>query len=362
MGLNLTLTDVDRECYAEQLREFLPPRLIDVHTHVWLDRFLSHDPAAAARVVSWPARVAAEGPVEDLLATYRLLFPAQTVTPLLFGMSISRQDDIDAGNAYVAESAARHGCPALLFATPEWSAAELETKLDAGGFAGVKVYLSLADPRLAEAAITIFDFLPHHQLAVLDRRQAVVMLHVPRPGRLRDPVNLEQLLEIEARYPHVQLIVAHVGRAYCPEDLGNAFAALAGTRRMCFDISANTNETVFRALIEAVGPRRILFGSDLPITRMRMRRVCEAGNYVNLVPRGLYGDVTGDSHMREVDGTAAAGLTLFLYEEILAFRRAAEAAGLGPADIEAVFHGNAQRLLAEATQVPSIAAPRQVIR
>ena len=90
----------------------------------------------------------------------------------------------------------------------------------------------------------------------------------------------------------------------------------------------------------------ILFGSDLPVARMRMRRVCEDGVYVNVIPRGLYGDVTGDVHMREVDPPEADELSFFMYEIIDAFRRAAEATGLTRGDIEDVFRNNAQRLLA----------------
>ena len=153
------------------------------------------------------------------------------------------------------------------------------------------------------------------------------------------------MLEIDRRYPNAQVIIAHVGRAYCPEDVGDAFAILAQTKRLLFDFSANTNAPVFERLIRTVGPRRILFGSDLPITRMRMRRICENGNYINLVPRGLYGDVSDDRHMREVDGAQADALSFFLYEEIDAFRRAAQATGLTPQDIEDVFHGNAVRMI-----------------
>jgi hypothetical protein len=76
-----------------------------------------------------------------------------------------------------------------------------------------------------------------------------------------------------------------------------------------------------------------------------MRRVCEKSDYVNLVPKGLYGDVSDDKHMRDVEGEQAEALSFFLYEEIDAFRRAAEAVGLTPADIEDVFHGNAVRLI-----------------
>ena len=52
--------------------------------------------------------------------------------------------------------------------------------------------------------IPIFDFLPPHQLEVMDRHGWIVMLHIPRDGRLRDPLNLAQMLEIEQRYPRVQ--------------------------------------------------------------------------------------------------------------------------------------------------------------
>ena len=93
------------------------------------------------------------------------------------------------------------------------------------------------------------------------------------------------------------------------------------------------------------GPRRILFGSDLPILRMRMRRICENGVYINLVPPGLYGDVSDDPHMREVSPQEGAKLSFFMYEELLAFRQATEATGLDDADLEDVFYNNAARVL-----------------
>jgi hypothetical protein len=156
------------------------------------------------------------------------------------------------------------------------------------------------------------------------------------------------MIEIEKRYPNAKVIIAHVGRAYCPEDVGNAFEALAETRKMRFDISANTSAENFARLIRAVGSRRILFGSDLPITRMRMRRVCEDGRYVNLVPQGLYGDVSADPHLREVEGEEAERLTFFMYEEIKAFRQATLETGLGSDDINDVFCRNSAEMLCEA--------------
>ena len=336
----------DRAFYETNLRDFLPQRIIDVHTHVWLDKFKAKATGAPVRTVSWPSRVALDNSVEDLDETYRLLFPGKQVIPQVFS-NLATGDDVEGANAYTSACAAQRGYPALIFAAPQWPAQDFENRILAGGFIGAKVYMTMADAYIPAKEMRIFDYLPHHQLEVLDRHSWIAMLHIPRDGRLKDPLNLAQMLEIERRYPNVQVIIAHVGRAYCAEDVGNAFDVLADTRHMRFDFSANTNAEVFTQLIRAVGPKRILFGSDMPILRMRMRRICERGMYINLVPQGLYGDVSGDKNMREVSvGSAEAEqLTFFMYEELMAFKLAAEATGLSKQDIENVFYHNAAHML-----------------
>jgi len=341
----VAINPVDRAFYADRLRDFLPERLIDIHAHIWLPEHIA--PREPGQPVTWPERVADSCSVEELLEHYRLMLPGKHVTPLVFSNPL-RIAGLDVANAYIRQAGARHHLPALLLTDPAWTAEAFESRLDAGGFLGAKVYHAFAPPRPAGQGIRIFDFAPPHLLDVLDRRRLILMLHLPRPDRLRDPANLADLLEIERRWPGARVVVAHVGRAYCPEDIGDAFETLAPARRLLFDISANTNAGVFRRLLAAVGPRRILFGTDMPIARMRMRRICENGTYINLVPRGLCGNVAADPHMREVDPPDADRLTLFLYEELDAFRRAAEAEGLSRAELQAVFHDNAAWLLDEA--------------
>ncbi|MEW5815660.1 MAG: amidohydrolase family protein [Spirochaetota bacterium] len=344
MGALFEVKDIDRRVYEEELKLFLPGKIIDIHTHVWIDSLKKHTDKEFNRVVKWPALVAKDNSVEDLTDTYRLMFPGKSVTPLMFSL-VTREEDFDSLNNYVRDSAARYRYPALLFTPPWWRGEEMEQRIIQGGFKGIKVYLNLAPEYIPVGEIRIFDFLPHHQLEVINRHRWIVMLHIPRNDRLNDPVNLAQMLEIERKYPDVRLIIAHVGRAYCPEDVGHAFEVLSETQQMMFDFAANTNDYVFTKLIQAVGPKRILFGSDLPILRMRMRRVCEGGNYVNLVPRGLYGDVSGDKNMRAVEGEEAEKLTFFMYEELLAFKKAAVATGLTKKDIEDIFYNNACSLI-----------------
>ena len=92
--------------------------------------------------------------------------------------------------------------------------------------------------------IRIYDFLPHEQLVLADKHGWVVQLHIPRPGRLADPLNYVQLLEIEQKYPGLQLLVAHLGRAYADEDVGNALEYLKHTEKTVWDFTANTNAYV----------------------------------------------------------------------------------------------------------------------
>jgi uncharacterized protein len=336
----INIKPFDVEFYQQKLRNFLPERIIDIHTHVWLDEHRKKNRAAETRLVAWPLKVAKDNSIDNLQKTYKLLFPGKQVSALMFSYA-EIGDNLDILNNYVTQCSQKSGFPALIFASPIWNADEFKNKILAGGFIGAKVYLSLAPAYIPTNQVCIFDFAPIHQLKALNDLAGILMLHIPRPNRLKDPVNLAQLLEIEEKYPNIKLIVAHVGRAYCNEDIGNAFDILSKTRNMLFDISANSNQFVFEQLIKAVGPKRILFGSDLPILCMRARRITENGTYLNIVPKGLYGDVSDDKNMREVIDAEAEKITFFLYEEIDAFRQAANSTGLTKSDVEDIFYNNA---------------------
>ena len=336
---------VDRGYYEREISSFLPKRVIDAHTHVYKREFSRPDAqeqSLPGRSQHWPSLVADENPIEDLVETYKILLPETEVTPVMFAYP-DQSYDTARSNAYVAECAMSTGFPSLYVSTPEETAEGLEHGIVSGGFKGAKVYLNFAPSYIPGDEIRIFDFLPHHQLEMLDQHCFAVMLHIPRPNRLRDHVNIEQMLEIDRKYPNVKIIVAHVGRAYATADLGDALDRIADSR-LLVDVSANTNRLVFEEAIKKIGPTRILYGSDLPIERMRMKRIVENDTYINIVERGKYGDLSGEPHMRETDGVEAGSLTFFFYEEISAIRRAAESAGLTGDQINRIFYANSAEL------------------
>ena len=244
------------------------------------------------------------------------------------------------GNAYI-EECIKKGETGLFCTKFDTPLSVIEEAITKKGFKGIKPYPNNRPAYIPLNEVRIFDFLPHEHLSLLNDLGAVATLHMGRDMRLKDPVNIAQLMEIEEKYPNLKLIVAHIGRAYSPEDLGNAFDTLKHTKNMLFDFCANTLSEAMEECIKAVGPKRIMYGTDMPITKMRMRRISENGIYKNIVPKGLYGDVSGDIHMAETENEE---LTCFVYEELRAFKKAAQKLNLTKEDINDIFYSNASKL------------------
>ena len=338
------VTDYDKKVYEEELKDFLPDKILDVHTHVWLKENIDKprvEPGEVKRTVTWPSLVAADDSIEDLQETYRLMFPGKDVKALMF----TSGGGWDKNNAYVSESSKKSGFPALYYSQPTQSPDEVEKRIREGGFLGIKSYLDLAPKYLPEREIRIFDFFPKPLLKRMDEMGAIVMLHIPRPGRLKDPVNVAQIAEIKEEFPNVRLIIAHIGRAYVKEDIGNAFETLDKYPDLMYDFCANCCEYAITELLRHAGPKHAMFGTDMPILRMRTHRIEENGTYINLVPPGLYGDPSQDPHLREVSAEEAENITFFAYEELLALKRACTTLGLGKQDVEDIMYNNAVNLI-----------------
>lgn len=333
----ITLTDYDRKVYEIELKDFLPKEFIDCHVHVWEKDFPRQGSSNGGS--TWTRKVAEDLPIDELEANFKILFPEHKVTPLVFG-GCSRH--IPTSNGYLKERAGKLGIPTLFRTSYEMTPEFLEEEVKKGGFLGLKPYLTNCPPYLPASEIRIFDFLPKEHLEVADKNGWIVMLHIPRSKRLRDAVNVNQIMEIEEKYPNLKLIVAHIGRAYSKEDIGDAFDILKNSENLVFDFTANLCDDAIKACIEAVGTKRLLFGSDLPVAFMRMYRIVENGEYFNVVPRGLYGDVSKEPHMRETD---EKDVTLMIYEQIRALKRVALDMKLTDAQIEDIMFLNAKKII-----------------
>lgn len=334
--IHLQARDSDNRFYQEHLQDWLPAFIVDAHVHVGLHA--NCGPVTQERLkANWAMEVGVFQSFEDLAKGYEVLFPDSQVFALAFGIPFQEVDS-DGENSYLLKTL--HLNPGrlsvLALVRPDWPAEKVEALL-ASGFAGLKPYPDFAPEGHQE--VSIFSFLPHSHLKALDSAGGILMLHIPRAGRLADENNIREIFEIRQRYPSVRLVVAHVGRAYT---LPNALAGLKafdGTEGIYFDISANLNTEVFRLAIDTLGPQWLLYGSDLPITYMRGVREYEGDRYINYTDEPYSWNTNRKSVEEE------SQYTFYLYEEIFALRRAVESAGLGRQEFHQIMCHNGAALL-----------------
>jgi predicted TIM-barrel fold metal-dependent hydrolase len=328
----------DQRIYEQELGPWLPPHIIDIHVHVGLAEHAG-PVSAERRKAIWALDVAEAQSWEQLRRNYALLFPGRRVSALAFG-GVYREVDVDASNRYVLAGVTdqRNDAQGLFITRPEWDAERIAEAM-AQGFHGIKPYPDLAPPEIKSPGI--FDFLPHPHLATLDELGGILMLHVPRDGRLGDADTIREVLEIADRYPHITLIVPHIGRAYCLPTAQRGLPHFADHSGVYFDTSANLNPDVFQLALETVGPERVLFGTDLPVMMMRGVREYEGEKYINFTDGPYSWNVNRKSPEEE------AKYTYYLYEELRALIAAIQRCGMGVAEMEKIMYSNSARILAQ---------------
>ncbi len=339
-------TDVDRRFLEERLDPWLPGEIFDAHRHVQLPEHLdgSEEPY---RRDSFPEGIAGPESVEQARLGYEIMFPDREVEMLAFG---SPQSNVRAAenNAYVSEeftetadglearpANGKGGSCGLALNRPDWETERLLKELRWPAIIGVKPYERL-NPGFEGGDASIFDFMPHHQLELMDELGAWLTLHLPRQERLADRENIEEIMELRARYPHLVLVVAHLGRSYAGRYAREGFPPLADDPGILFDNSAVLNPAVHALALDHFGPERIMWGSDQPVFYMRGRRRWDGDRYINLTS-GDYAWNT-DREPPEVEAT----YTLSLYEQMAACIDTILGLGFGDETIEAIFRDNAR--------------------
>ncbi len=335
-------TEVDRVFWNEHLADWLPHKIFDAHTHVNDPRFRLEEPTEAMRRQYWVSEVSEPIGAADAQRCYETVFPGCDFSCLAFGMP-SFDYDIVGSNADLGRQCVQRGWKSLAVVLPQWSAEKVTALLDQPSVIGVKVYYSLISEdkttRDKHIEASIFEFVPPHQLEVLNARKAWLMLHVPKADRLGHPDNIREVRELRERYPDIIVVIAHLGRCYTMEHIREALPQLADDPGLYFDNSAVFNPEVHRYVLEMLGPDRILYGTDNPVFYMRGRRQWAERSYVNRTSYPFY--FNKDREAPEIE----ASYTLFMYEALRAIKTAATDLQLSREEIEKLFSGNAYRLM-----------------
>ena len=336
--------DVDRAFWEEHFENWLPRRILDAHTHISHPRLRLEEMTDGRRRQYWVNEL--HEPIDAPAAErcYRTVFPNREFTCVAFGHP-SLDYDVEGANAYVQAECASRGWHSLAVIRPQWSGEKVAALLDAPGVIGIKPYYALishdAETRDRHLEASIFEFLPHHVLEVVNDRHAWVTLHVPKAARLGHSENVREIREIRRRYPNVTLVIAHLGRCYTEPHALEALPQFADDPGLYFDTSAVLNPACHRVALQHLGPKRLLYGSDNPIMYMRGCRQYHDRAYINRTSHPFY--FNKDREPPEVE----ARYTLFMYEDLRAIKQACTELGIvAREEIEGIFHSNAARLIA----------------
>jgi len=331
---NFVYDKIDERVWAEELDPFLPPKIFDFHGHTYLARF-APSKMAESRNPSHPG-VVTEYPHEVFAEVESRLWPGRTVKALVFG-TVAADVDLAATNAYAAEAAATYGWHALMVPGMEDDADTILDKCRAGGFLGLKVYYSFVRNKPVPE-ITLEDMITPAMREAADRAGLIVTTHIPRPGRLADPVNIRGLRRLCKDCPNAKIILAHFGRCYFPEAVGDGLS-LCNIDNLYPELSMVQDWEVVEQVLNAFDRWRILFGLDLPVAQEKGKCLGINGQRHFFTKRPHPWSIHNDPDSYEVR------CTLFAYEMVRAIKKASERAGLSRAEVGNVFWNNGQRIV-----------------
>jgi hypothetical protein len=326
---------VDMPVYREVVAPLLSDKILDIHAHAWMET------PPHRKLDQYPEYNGHPYPVDRLLGATSLMFPEQRYHALVFGFPDRKGFT---SNEYIAEACRRreHLYPLYI---PDIHASEEQIRQTVlkGGYYGFKPFWTLVDWKSRQDDVTVIDMLPQPYMRVADDWGLMVMLHIPGRKRLASQSNIEGIQKLSREYPNAKIIIAHTGRSYCPWSIKGGIAHLCDLPNVYWDTSFVQVALVYKVLFDHVDPAKVMYGTDLPISEVRGRRVCINGQWVDVSRERLSWTASRDPE-HPVEGT------FMTYEMIRAMREGAEEAGLSVDDLRPIFFDNGMRLIEDVRQ------------
>lgn len=335
-----TLTARDQEIARHRLDGFLPPEIYDIHVHPY------HPGHFAPDAWKFFGEMGPQGCAQHRGALQRYM-PVKTVHGLYFGLP-HKTANRPVMNAWVADEVRSNGTPlsrSLMVVSPSDDRAMVAAALRSGKFCGLKVYHIYA-PRPDTMHASVEEFAPEWMWELLHEVRGVLLLHIVRDGAMDDENNQRTLRRLCRTYPRAQLILAHIARSFSYRNAREGLKCLVDLDNAVVDTSAICEAEAFRAALEILGPRRVLWGSDFAVSELRGRCVTTGDLFFWLHPELIRPDY---------QAATSSDMTLIGIESLVSLREACEDTGLTRGDIDDVFLRNALRLLAP--HLPAESAP-----
>jgi len=320
----------NRRIWQEELDGFVPQRVLDFHVHIYNAATMRQMPP-----FSCGGQEIRSYEFSDLITDLAEAFPGRQTSAVCFGLPFPEYDQGENDRCVAA------GCDgkrfhALRLVDPTENPDDVRRDVMAQGFVGLKPYPNYV--RKADIhQVEIREMLPDGIMRVADELGLIVMLHIPRKGRLADPLNQRQIVELCTAWPRARIIIAHIGRAYYLANVVGHLDRIKDLPNVYFDTAMLNNADVIEHLFATVSPEKVIFGSDIPISLAPGKSVEINNQYTYITP------VPWELSICDTSGKLV--FTSFLYEELRAIQKAVKRLRLPASFVEDFFYNNGSRLL-----------------
>lgn len=337
------LNDEDLKIFKEEFSDFLPAEIMDSHVHLWKKNFLKESISENRKKQNpfLDPDIIDGFTSEDFKNTVEKIFPGEKYNGLFFGFPI-KEIDLTKANKYISNVCIKNNSYGLNI--PEPGLKEIPKDFFESRFIGFKPYPDLVDYKASkdfsklDIDVSIFDFISKKVLEFCQEYSLILLIHIPRAGRLNDRRNIEEIKIIGKKYPNIKVILAHAGRSYCYGDIKDSIRYLKEIKNLYVDTAMINSFSVNKVLMEELGSERILYGSDLSIAALK-------GKNIDINNRHYFVTNTPRSWSLSSEEMNLDSFTFFIYEIIRAIRVAALSLNLSKEDIRNIFYLNTKGLI-----------------
>lgn len=326
---NQTYNKVDKYIFENEIKPYLPERIFDAHVHLCTHKFA---PDLDDAIPIAKDSIFGEVDMNSLRQWWEMLFPDIKANGLIFGFP-TKNTDIEAFNAYVFSQYNDESDRISLLCSPDINNDTLEGWIKDFKPAGLKPYMCFSKKKNYNDA-NICDFIPESQIALADKYNLAITLHVAKPKGMADEENLSEIKRLVNKYPNCNFILAHCGRCFIAPNMELALRKLPIVENLWLDTSAVCDTGVFLHLFSNYDTNKILFGTDL-VTATGWR-----GSYVRM---GMSWDIIAIDSLQKPSGRQRRA-TFAAYENLCALLCAARFSKLTSSQTNDIFYNNSKRI------------------
>ena len=321
-----TYNEIDQKI-AKELQAFIPDKVFDIHCHIYRTKDL--DLAPSSFFSEGPDKVDIEDwrrQSEKQIGKGRL--QGGLFIPIPFCTS-------DKANDFLVDQLKKSlENKGLIIVSPHHPEEKALRYLKNPQIAGFKPYHTFSKEKPTFQA-SLNSYLPEWAWKAAHEQGLVILLHLVKDLALSDPDNQREIREKCLKYPRAKLILAHAGRGFHYLNTVKGISALRGLQNVWFDTAAVCEPFALIAILQEFGPKKLLWGSDFPVSRDLGKCVTVGDGFA-----WLSRDTVKWDKLSPVCNPTLVGL-----ESLRALKEAVDTFGLNNEDIQDIFCDNSLLLL-----------------